>query len=129
MLTRPNVILTLKIAVGAVTILLCASLLALLSGKYRLHGRINIIFFTLTMVAVLGLELIVRVIDPEVFSYFSDEQRRNLLIHLCFSVPSAVVLPAMLFTGLRHRRRLHVSVAMVFGVLWIGTFITGIFFL
>ena len=90
MLTGPNVILTLKIAVAAVTVLLIASLIAVLRGNYRLHGRLNLIFFTLTLMAVLGLELVVRVLAPDVFAYFNgdDQLRRALNLHLWFSVPS-----------------------------------------
>jgi hypothetical protein len=125
----PHVILTLKFAVGLVTLLLLASLAALAAGNYRLHGRINVIFATLTLTAVIGLELLVRVFDPEVFSYFSSETVSALHVHLCFSVPSALLLPVMLYTGLRHHRNVHLALALLFGVLWIGTFITGIFFL
>ena len=35
----------------------------------------------------------------------------------------------MLFTGIRHLRRLHIATGILFSVLWIGTFITGVFFL
>ena len=69
MLTGPNVILTLKVAVAAVTVLLLASLVALARGQYRLHGRINLVFFTLTLAAVLGLELVIHVISPKAFDY------------------------------------------------------------
>ena len=41
----------------------------------------------------------------------------------------AVIMPLMLWTGLSHRRRLHLTLAALFGVLWTGTFVTGIFFL
>ena len=54
---------------------------------------------------------------------------RALRVHLCFSVPAAVLLPIMLYTGLRHRARLHVSMAVLFSILWAGTFVTGLFFL
>jgi uncharacterized membrane protein YozB (DUF420 family) len=124
-----DIILALKVAVAAVTVLLLSSLLALWRGNYRLHGRINLAFFTLTLTALLGLEVIVRVIDPDVFAYFTPTVRRRLVIHLCFSVPAAVIMPAMLYTGLTHRRQAHLILAVVFGVLWIGTFITGMFFL
>ena len=50
----PQVILTLKIAVGLVTLLLLTSLAALSAGNYRLHGRINVVFATLTLTAVIG---------------------------------------------------------------------------
>ena len=43
------VILTLKILVGTVTLLLIASVVALRQGRPRLHGRINRVFFVLTM--------------------------------------------------------------------------------
>jgi len=131
MLTGPNVILALKIAVGAVTVLLLASLLALSRGNYRLHGRINLAFFTLTLVALLGFEVVIRIIEPSIFDYImhNEELRRSLNIHLCFSVPSALLMPAMLYTGLTHRRTVHLLLAALFGTLWIGTFVTGIFFL
>ncbi len=131
MLTGPNVILALKIAVTAVTVLLLASLVALARGQYRLHGRINVVFFTLTLAAVLGLELVVRVVNPEVFDYIARDPalHRALNIHLCFSVPSALLMPAMLYTGLTGRRRVHLRLAFLFGLLWTGTFVTGVFFL
>jgi uncharacterized membrane protein YozB (DUF420 family) len=130
-LTGPNVILTLKVAVAAVTMLLIASLIAVLRGNYRLHGRLNLAFFTLTLMAVLGLELVVRVIAPDVFAYFNsdDRLRQTLNLHLWFSVPSTFVMPAMLYTGLKGYVRVHLSLAVCFAVLWTGTFVTGIFFL
>ena len=131
MLTGPNIIWTLKVAVGAVTLLLLASLWALRRGNYRLHGRINLAFFTLTLVAVLGLEVVIRLVDRSTFAYIYDnpDLRRALTIHLCFSVPSVVLMPAMLYTGLTRRRQVHLVLAALFGVFWTGTFITGIFFL
>jgi uncharacterized membrane protein YozB (DUF420 family) len=125
----PQVILILKIAVATVTLLLLISLAVLARGNIRLHGRINLVFATLTLTAVLGLELLVRVINPEVFRYFSEETLQALRVHLCFSVPSALLLPVMLYTGLRHHRNVHLVLAVLFGLLWTGTFITGIFFL
>ncbi len=131
MLTGPNVIWTLKIAVAAVTLLLLAALIAVARGNYRLHGRLNLVFFTLTLMAVLGLELIVRVIAPDVFDYFNSdsELRQALNRHLWFSVPSTFVMPAMLYTGLKGYVRAHLSLAVCFAVLWTGTVVTGIFFL
>jgi hypothetical protein len=128
-LTGPNVILTLKVAVAAVTVLLIASLIALATGRRRLHGQINFYFFILTLAAVLGLELLIRFINPDVFNYFDDNARQMLRIHLCFSIPSAILLPVMYFTGRTGRRQLHLTLAMVFVILWAGTFVTGIFFL
>jgi len=130
-LTGPQVILALKVAVLAVTVLLLFSLAAVLRGHYRLHGRINIVFFVLTVGALVGLEVITRLIDPNVFSYIEEDPaaKRALSIHLCFSLPAAAVMPAMLYTGFTHRRKLHLMLAAVFGVLWTGTFVTGIFYL
>jgi uncharacterized membrane protein YozB (DUF420 family) len=125
----PQVILVLKVAVAAVTLLLLASLAALAGGNIRLHGRINLVFATLTLTAVLGLELLVRVVNPELFRYFTPETTQVLHVHLCFSVPSALLLPVMLYTGLRHHRNVHITLAVVFSLLWTGTFVTGIFFL
>jgi uncharacterized membrane protein YozB (DUF420 family) len=127
----PTVILALKIAVGTVTLLLLASLAAVSRGNYRLHGRINLVFFILTLAAVLGLELLIRVLVPSVFEYIRSDQRLSeaLNIHLCFSVPSALLMPLMLYSGLKRHRTLHLSLAVVFGVLWTGTFVTGVFFL
>jgi uncharacterized membrane protein YozB (DUF420 family) len=123
------VILSLKIAVAAVSVLLAASLVALLRGNVRLHGRINIVFFTLTTTALLVFEGLIRVYDENMFFYFTAAQRQMLNIHLCFAIPSALLMPVMLFTGLRHYRAIHLALAVVFGLLWIGTFVTGIFFL
>lgn len=123
------VILSLKLAVIAVTVLLIASIVAIIQGKRRLHGRINLAFFILTMVAVLGLEVVVRVIKPDVFDYFNEATRRALRIHLMFSIPATFLLPVMYLTGWAHRRRLHLTLAFVFVALWIGTFVTGVFFL
>jgi uncharacterized membrane protein YozB (DUF420 family) len=131
LLTGPHVILALKLAVTAVTVLLAASLLALLRGNYRLHGRINLVFFTLTLVALIAFEVVIRIIDPSIFNYISERPglQQALNIHLCFAVPAALLMGAMLATGLKHRRGVHLTLAVFFGVLWIGTFITGIFFL
>jgi hypothetical protein len=129
LLTGPNVILALKVAVAAVTVLLLASLVALASGRQRLHGRINLAFLILTLGAVLGLELLVRVLDPQLFDYFDEPTRRALRVHLAFSVPAALLLPVLYFTGRSGRGALHFALALVFAILWAGTFVTGIFFL
>ncbi len=131
MLTGPNVILVLKVAVLAVTALLLASLTALWRGNVRLHGRINIVFFGLTATTLVVFELLIRVIRPDLFLYVdeNEELRSALFVHLCFAVPSALLMPVMLYTGLTHRRRAHLTLAWVFGALWLGTFVTGVFFL
>ena len=129
MLTGPLVILSLKLAVSAVTVLLLASLVALMRGNYRLHGRINVVFSALTLAAVLGLEVLVRLIDPRLFDYFDPDTLQALRIHLCFAVPSAILLPIMLYTGLTRRRTVHLTLAVFFSLLWTGTFVTGVFFL
>jgi uncharacterized membrane protein YozB (DUF420 family) len=128
-LTGPNVILALKIAVAAVTPILLAALVAISLGKRRLHGRLNLVFFVLTLGAVLGLELVIRFINPHLFDYFSENDRRLMAWHLSFSIPAAVLLPMMLLSGLTHRRQLHILLGSLFLVCWTGTFVTGIFFL
>jgi uncharacterized membrane protein YozB (DUF420 family) len=130
-LTGPNVILALKVAVAAVTVLLAASLVALARGRYRLHGRINLVFFTLTLAALLLFELVLRVLKPGIFEDIRADEglSQALNVHLCFAVPAAVLLPGMLYTGLSGRGKVHVVLAMLFSVLWAGTFVTGIFFL
>jgi uncharacterized membrane protein YozB (DUF420 family) len=126
------VILILKIAVVAVTVLLIASLTALYRGQIRLHGRINYVFFALTLAALLGLEVIVRILQPDLMNSFFDARpgaADMLRIHLMFSLPSAVLLFFMLFTGLKHMRSVHIGLGVVFLVLWAGTFVTGVFYL
>jgi hypothetical protein len=124
-----NVILILKVLVAAVTVLFAASLIALASGRPRLHGRINTVFFILTMTTVLGFEIIIRFVLPNFTADFTEEQHETLLIHLSFSIPSALLLPVMLYTGLRRRKTLHIAVGICFLLLWTGTFVTGVFFL
>jgi uncharacterized membrane protein YozB (DUF420 family) len=129
--TAGLVILCLKIAVGAVTALLLASLTALYFRRYRLHGRINIAFFSLTVAALVVFEVIIRLIDPDIFNAIKADPDLSyrLNVHLCFAVPSALVMPFMLFTGLKQRSTLHVALSYFFAALWAGTFVTGIFFL
>ncbi len=127
----PHVILGLKVAVIAVTLLLLASLLALARGRVRLHGRINILFFILTVSALFVFEVVIRYLNREAFDYLNADPllRHALNVHLCFSVPSALLMPLMLYTGLSRRRTAHLILAFIFGVLWFGTFVTGVFFL
>lgn len=131
MLQAGMIILILKVAVCAVTLLLAASLAALWRGNYRLHGRINMVFFVLTLAAVLGLEAIVNIFAPGLLEEHLrvHDAQSSLRTHLLFSVPSAVLLLAMLPSGLRHYRRVHIGLGLVFLGCWAGTFITGLFFL
>ena len=124
-----QVILGLKIAVVAVTALLFSSLIALSLGKYRLHGRMNLVFFLLTLSALVGLEVIARILNPQVFDYFDEETRRMLTVHLYFALPAAAMMPVMLYTGFMRRRWLHLRLAILFAMLWTGTVVTGVFFL
>lgn len=127
MLTGPTIILTLKVLVTAVTILLVASLAALAAGHPRLHGRLNAIFFALTMLTVAGFEAVLQFVD--VASAFDPAAREALRVHLYFAVPSAIVLPLMYLSGWSGRKRLHRALAVLFATLWVGTFVTGVFFL
>lgn len=131
MLTAENVILALKVSVLAVTLLLLGSLVALLAGNYRLHGRLNLAFFVLTLAALLGLEVVARFVQPGLFEkHFSGHNAwLALYVHLAFAVPSALLLPVMLYTGLKRIRNVHLALAAVFVVLWTGTVITGVVFL
>lgn len=131
MFTGPNVIFVLKAAVLAVTLLLLVSLSALARGNYRLHGRLNLVCFVLTVVALLGLEVLARLVDPDLFGYFEADPdlKRALAIHLRFSIPAAAVMPLLLLTGLRRRRAVHLALAAAFAFFWTGTVITGVFFL
>ncbi len=125
------VILILKIAVVLVTILLVMSLIVLAKGHYRWHGRINIVFFVLTLTALVGLEVVARLVAPKIFDDFFEAHQAKpaLRTHLMFSMPAAAVMVVMLVTGLRRSRSLHVPLGVLFLGLWIGTFITGVFFL
>ena len=128
MLTGPTIILTLKVLVSLVSVILAAAIWAIATGRQKLHGKLNILFFILTMTTVVGFELLLR-LGTDVSTTFTTEQRQALRVHLCFALPSAVLLPMMLLSGVKRRRRLHTTLGMVFLVLWIGTFITGVFFL
>ncbi len=125
--TGPQIILVLKILVATVTVLLAGSLVALAAKKPRVHGRINLVFFVLTLTTVVGFEVLLQFVD--VSATFDGETRRLLRIHLGFAIPSAVLLPIMLYTGKTGRKGSHVAFGVVFGIMWIGTFVTGIFFL
>ena len=124
--TGPEIILTLKVLVSAVTVLFAASIVAIATGHRRLHGRINLAFFVLTMTTVLGFELLLR-LGTDVSASFSPEARQALRVHLVFAVPSALLLPLMLWTGATRRRRLHRPLAGLFLLLWTATVYTGLF--
>lgn len=126
--TGPEVILALKVLVSAVTVLLLAAVTAVATGRKRLHGRLNTLFFVLTMSTVLGFEGLLR-FGTDVSGGFSPEAREMLRVHLYFAVPSAALLPLMLWSGATGRRRLHLPLAAAFALLWAGTFVTGVFFL
>ena len=131
MLTPTLVILSLKTAVTAVTILLCLSLIALYRGKVALHGRINKVFFILTLVALFVFEVVTRMMDPLLFqSIWKDaDLSAKLRIHLGFALPSALLMGVMMFTGIKHKAVLHKRISWIFLICWTGTFLTGIFWL
>jgi uncharacterized membrane protein YozB (DUF420 family) len=129
-----TIILSLKVAVVAVTVLLLVSLEVLRRGNVRLHGRINIVFFILTMTAVLVFEGLIR-FGPSIETGWNAKlgwephHEVALTAHLCFVIPLMGVLPAMLYTGLKRKRRAHVALAWLFSILWVGMFVTGVCFL
>jgi hypothetical protein len=127
-LTGPQIILTLKVLVATVTVLLLASLVALALGKPRLHGHINTVFFALTMLTVFGFECLIQFGVP-ITEAFDPVAQKALGVHLCFAIPSAILLPIMLFTGKTRRKNVHIAFSVLFGVMWTGTFVTGIFYL
>jgi len=120
----PEIILTLKVLVCTVTVLLLSSLVALLARRPRLHGHINTVFFVLTMLTVAGFEIILQFVD--VSAAFDAATKQALRTHLWFSIPAALVLPAMFLSGKMRRKRLHLALAAVFATLWTGTVITGL---
>ena len=128
MFNGPAIILTLKVLVIAVTVLYAAAILAIASNRKKLHGRLNTAFFLLTLTTVVGFELLLR-LGVDVAATFTPDAREALRIHLYFAVPSAIVLPAMMLSGVRHWKVLHIYLGILFTLLWIGTFITGVFFL
>lgn len=131
MLTPTLVILSLKTAVTAVTILLFLSLVALYRGNVFLHGRINMVFFILTVAALFVFEVVTRMMDPLLFqSIWKDaDLAAKLRIHLGFALPSALLMGVMMFTGIKHKAVLHKRISWVFLICWTGTFLTGIFWL
>lgn len=125
------IILILKLAVVAVTLLLAASLFCLYRKMPRWHGRINLVVFTLTLAALIGLDFLARFLMYEQFDRFFEERQAwpQLYIHLAFSIPTTILLPVMLITGLRGLQPLHYRLGWLFLLLWGGTFVTGVFLL
>jgi uncharacterized membrane protein YozB (DUF420 family) len=126
--TGPQIILTLKVLVSVVTVLFLVAIWAIATGRKKLHGRVNTAFFILTMTTVIGFEVLLR-LGSNVTETFTPTQKQALLVHLYFAVPSALLLPLMLLSGMRHWRRLHIACGVLFTLFWIGTFVTGVFFL
>ena len=129
MLSGPQVILILKIAVGLVTVLLIASGIAIARRNYRLHGILNSWLASLTLITVIGFELLIRVVGINVTEGWDDNARFALKVHLCFVIPLVPILIFMLITGWQGRRKMHLSISVLFLILWVGMFITGMFFL
>jgi uncharacterized membrane protein YozB (DUF420 family) len=124
----PTLILGLKVAVCAVSLLLVAALIALACGNVRLHGRINLAFFILTVAAVIAFEILLQ-LGADVRSHMNDFERTMLNVHLCFALPLPLVMGVMLYTGLKHERKVHVTLSVIFITLWVGTLVTGVFYL
>jgi hypothetical protein len=122
------IILTLKILVSTVSLLYAAAVIAIVMNRKKLHGRLNTAFFFLTMTTVVGFELLLR-IGIDVAATFSEEALQALRVHLCFAVPSAILLPVQFVFGVRHWKKMHIATGVLFTLFWIGTFITGVFFL
>lgn len=129
MITGPSVILGLKVAVGLVTLILIASAIALALKKPRLHGILNTLMTVLTLAAVVVFEVIIRFMGVDVKEHMNEDARFALQIHLCFVIPLTPFLIWMLISGWKRRIRMHLAVSVIFLTLWIGMFITGMFFL
>lgn len=131
-MTAPLLIIFLQGAVLAVTVLLAAALVALALGRRTLHGKLNTIFFVLAVTTVFGLEVVVRIVWPHLSAEFFDPAgpyRQPLLVHLCFSVPATIILAAMMYTGRYRHGATHRALSGLFLILWIGTVVTGVFYL
>lgn len=122
-----TVLICLKVAVSAVTLLLIVSVICLLLKKFRLHGIINTIVAILTLLTLIIFEGILHFSNPPLTSSFTPDELRMLKIHLYFAVPLVPMLFFMLWTGRRRQRTRHLSLAVLFVILWVGMFITGIF--
>ena len=83
----------------------------------------------LTLLTVLGFELLLRVVGIKVTEGWDDYAKTALKIHLCFVIPLVPILVFMLVTGWRGQRKMHLGVSVIFLILWIGMFVTGMFFL
>jgi len=130
LLTGPNVILALKVAVALVTVILACAGVAAWKHNYKLHGRLNLAFFVLTMTALVAFEVVIRVIKPDIYVYLKADPVifQRLTIHLSCAIPSALLMPLMLWSGLK-KRALHRKLTIAFALLWTATFLTGVFFL
>lgn len=130
LLNGPNVILALKLAVALVTVILACAGIAAWKHNYRLHGRLNIAFFALTMTALVAFEVVIRLIKPDIYEYLKSDPVifPRLTIHLSCAIPAALLMPLMLWSGLR-KRALHRKLTVGFALLWTATFVTGVFFL
>lgn len=127
-MSGPAIILTLKVLVSVVTVLFAVAVWAIATGRKKLHGRVNTAFFVLTLTTVVGFEVLLR-LQGSVKDHFSPAQKQALLVHLCFAGPSAVLLVVMMGSALLKWKRFHIACGLLFAVLWLGTFVTGVFFL
>ncbi len=127
-MSGPEIILTLKVLVSVVSVLFAVAVWAIATGRKKLHGRINTAFFVLTLTTVVGFEVLLKV-QGNVTDHFTPEERAALRLHLCFAIPSAALLLVMMGSALLKWKRFHRACGLLFAVLWLGTFVTGVFFL
>jgi hypothetical protein len=127
-LSGPDIILTLKVLVSIVTALFAAAVGAIATGRKKLHGRINTAFFALTLTTVVGFEGLLR-LQGNVTEHFTTDEKRALFIHLWFAVPSVLLLLLMMGSAVLKWKRFHVACGILFSLFWVGTFVTGVFFL
>ncbi|MSR33111.1 MAG: DUF420 domain-containing protein [Gemmataceae bacterium] len=130
-MTPAVVLIGLKAAVALATLVLAAALTALARGNPRLHGRLNLVFVSLVLAALAVFELAIRLVNPGLMNALWGDPgvRQGLIIHLSFSLPATVFMLAMLATGVKRRTRVHKILAPLFLLFWIGTVVTGFFFL
>ena len=110
--TGPEIILTLKVLVTAVTVLFACAVAAILAGHKRLHGRLNVAFFVLTMTTVVGFEVLIR-LGTDVTASFSDEARQMLRIHLGFALPAARLPELRVAMEAAPNRRSYIRLAVI----------------
>ncbi len=125
--SMPRTLLLLRVievVVGINTVIFSCGIVCAIRGRIALHKKLNLFAFITTMLGVVGL--VVSLLLG--WEYHSLTTPSRMLIHRSFSTPLLVTLCLSAYFGIRGDHRNHLRWIKPTIPLWLGTFITAVWF-